>query len=72
MGSTIHEKEFNLLLQEQILSFKRGHLSSRESKYICIYTGNCNSNASFSKPLDFSKMTDGPNFFHSNIMQKYN
>ena len=30
-----------------------------------------NSNASFSKLPDFSKTTDGPEFFHYNLLQKY-
>ena len=30
-----------------------------------------NSNANFSKLTDFSKTTDGPEFFHYNLLQKY-
>ena len=30
-----------------------------------------NSNANFSKLPDFSKTTDGPDFFHYNLLQKY-
>ena len=30
-----------------------------------------NSNANFSKLPDFSKTTDGPEFFHYNLLQKY-
>ena len=30
-----------------------------------------NSNANFSKLQDFSKTTDGPEFFHYNLLQKY-
>ena len=40
--------------------------------YIYIYSWNLgNSNANFSKLTDFLKTTDGPDFFHYNLLQKY-
>ena len=37
----------------------------------CIQWNLGNSNANFSKLPDFSKTTDGPDFFHYNFLQKY-